>query len=440
MVNVALPEIMRAFGVGVGEVKLVVLVYLMVITFSLVFWGKIGDEFGKGTVYLSGMLVFAGGAVSCALASSFAWLIGARAFQAIGAAMMMATGPAILKLVSRRDQLGRTLGFIGVATSCGLMSGPAASGFILTITSWHGIFLVSVPVAVAVALLGSIYLLPDLRRREELHRQPFDWLGSLLWMLLVVLFVLLANGSFTLWYLNVLLALAITILLYLFFLVEKNSDSPILPLVLVKRRYYWTSVATASISFASLFIVIILLPFYLDYILHYPVARIGLTMMALPVSLVILSPLSGWLYDRLGSARLISTSGLLLSGIAVVFLILLDGASSSLDVIWRLTLLGAGQSIFLAPNSASVLSKVSDAYAGITSGILATARNFGMLSGTALAGTSFGLMYSRLTGGNSVLNYSAEYAGSFLAAQRWTLTIALLLLFFGCIFSWSRGR
>jgi len=440
MVNVALPEIMRGFGVGMGEVKLVVLIYLMVITFSLVFWGRIGDEFGKGKVYLTGMIIFAGGAVVCAGSTKFAVLILARAVQAVGGAMMMATGPAILKLVSQREHLGRTLGFVGVATSCGLMSGPLVSGFILSVTSWRGVFLVPVPLAVLAALLGSLYLLPDLRQREKLHRQIFDWQGGALWFGFVSAFVLLANGTLHHWYFNCAMILAIALLLYQFFKVEKRAEAPILPLVLVRRRYYWTSVATAGISFAALFIVLILLPFYLDYILGYSPGKIGLAMMALPVSLVVISPMSGWLYDRLGSARIISTVGLSISTVAVLCLLLLDGGTSFFAVCWRLTLLGAGQSIFLSPNSASVLSKVQDSYSGITSGILATARNFGMLSGTALAGTTFSLLYGQLTQGNSVLNFTVEYSDAFLFAQRCTMAIALLLLLSGCLISWLRGR
>ncbi|SHO52496.1 MFS transporter [Desulfopila aestuarii] len=440
MVNVALPEIMRSFEVGIGEVKLVVLIYLMVITFSLVFWGRIGDEFGKGRVYITGMVVFACGAVVCAVSTLFSLLIIARAVQAVGAAMMMATGPAILKFVSPREHLGKTLGFVGVATSCGLMTGPLISGFILSVTSWRGVFLVPVPLAAMAALLGSLYLLPDLRKREELHHQKFDWQGGLLWVGFVVAFVLLANGTLPHWYFNIVMILAIIFLLYLFFKVEKRAEAPILPLVLVRRRYYWTGVATAGISFGALFIVLILLPFYLDYILQYSPRRIGLVMMALPVSLVVMSPMSGWLYDRLGSARVISTVGLLISTVAVLCLLLLDGDSSFFGVCWRLTLLGAGQSVFLSPNSASVLSKVQDSYAGITSGILATARNFGMLSGTALAGTTFSLLYGRLTSGKSVLHFTHDYGDAFLFAQRSTLAIALLLLFCGCLISWSRGR
>ncbi|MFV0439187.1 MAG: MFS transporter [Desulfopila sp.] len=440
MVNVALPGIMRAFQVSLAEVKLVVLVYLMVITLSLALWGRVGDALGKGNVYVAGLAIFALGALACAVSGTFFLLIGFRALQAAGAAMMMANGPAIVKLVSPRQHLGKTLGFIGIATSCGLMSGPLLSGIIISVVSWRGVFLVLVPLAVLIVMLGLKFMLPGLRSSESREHQPFDWSGGILWALFVGLFVLLTNGSVRPWYLYLLLVGALGMALLLFLKAERRAVAPILPLVLVRKRYYWTSVASAAISFAALFIVLILLPFYLDYILCYPIERIGLVMMALPVSLVVISPLSGWLYDRLGSARLIATSGLVLSGGAVLSMLQLDSASHFAEVFWRLTLLGAGQSIFLAPNSASVLIRVKDTSAGIASGILATARNFGMLTGTALAGTGFGLLYGHLAQGESILEYSAGRAEAFLLAQRLTLAMALLLLLGGCLISWSRGR
>lgn len=438
MVNVALPEIMRSFDIGLSEVKLVVLVYLMVVTVSLVFCGRLADQFGKGNVYLAGMLTFTGAAVACAVSSNFYYLIAYRAVQAVGASMMMSTGSAIIKLTTPREHLGKSLGLVGIATSCGLMSGPLVSGIILSLFSWRQIFWFSVPLAVTIVGLGSWYLLGDLRKLEERLDTDFDWKGGGLWIGAVAVYVLLVNGTSPSWLVNALMATLCTALLISFVTVERTAGSPIMPLALVGKRYYWTSVAAAAISFAALFIVLILLPFYLDYILRYPASRIGLAMMALPVSLVIVSPLSGWLYDRLGSARIISTTGLTLSAVAIFCLMQLDNTSSFVAVFWRLTLLGAGQSIFLSPNSASVLTRVPDTYAGITSGILATARNFGMLTGTALAGTSFGIFYSRFTGGLSLQDFTPQHVETFLQAQQLSLALALLLLVIGCFISWLR--
>lgn len=439
MVNVALPEIMRSFHIGLPEVKLVVLVYLMVITVSLVFCGRFADQFGKGNIYVAGMCIFTGGAIACATSLSFQVLILSRAVQAVGASMMMSTGPAIIKLTTPREDLGKTLGLVGVATSFGLMSGPLVSGLILTFYSWRVVFLFSVPLAVLAILVGVKYLIHDLRCIEQRHSTAFDWLGSLLWVGVVSGYVLIVNGSFTGWLLNSAVAILFLGLLLCFVRFEGKAQAPIMPLLLVGKRYYWTSVVAATLSFAALFVIMILLPFYLDYILKYSASRIGLTMMALPISLVIMSPLSGWLYDRMGSARYISTMGLVISSISIVFLMQLDSASSFSDVFWRLAMLGAGQSIFLSPNSASVLTRVPDTFAGITSGILATARNFGMLTGTALAGTSFGVFFTRLTGGVSLQHFGTSHVEAFLWALQFSFGVALLLLLVGCCISWLRS-
>ena len=95
MVNVALPEMMRGFGVDVATIKQVMLVYLATITITLVFWGRYGDRIGKGRVYVAGMVIFAGGGLGCAMSGTITALLLARAVQGLGAAMMMANGPAI---------------------------------------------------------------------------------------------------------------------------------------------------------------------------------------------------------------------------------------------------------------------------------------------------------------------------------------------------------
>jgi len=106
--------------------------------------------------------------------------------------------------------------------------------------------------------------------------------------------------------------------------------------------------------------------------------------MALPATLIVVSPLSGFIYDKIGG-RILTTAGLCISTAALALLSFLSSDSSLVAIAVYLAMLGAGQSLFLTPNSASVLSRVSHEFAGTTSGILATARNFGMVIGTTLA-------------------------------------------------------
>lgn len=255
-----------------------------------------------------------------------------------------------------------------------------------------------------------------------------DLTGGVLWVMLVSLYVLLLNGISASPTIFVLISTTFIVILGMFIKVEMTANDPILPVFLVKKHYYWTAVSTAAISFAALFIPLILIPFYLDYIMYYPAGMIGMVMMSLPVSLVIMSPFSGWLYDRLGSARIISTIGLLVSLSAIVLLMQLRPNSHPASICIRLVMLGAGQSIFLSPNSASVLKKVQERYAGITSGILATARNFGMLTGAGIAGSCFSVLFARYTDGFSLQQYTVEFQDSFMLAQQNTLGIAMVLL------------
>ena len=165
MINVALPSIMRSFSTTLSLAEWVVLMYLLTITVSLLIWGYLADSIGLGRIYLLGMLIFTLGSSVCYLAPSLSSLIFFRFVQAIGAAMMMASGPAIIKNVFPREQLGRSLGFLGVATSIGLMSGPVISGFLLRYYSWRAIFLVTVPVSLGAFLLGRFFLMQYLPQK-----------------------------------------------------------------------------------------------------------------------------------------------------------------------------------------------------------------------------------------------------------------------------------
>lgn len=439
MINVALPSIMRDFSLDLVDVDLVVLSYLMVVTFSLVFWGTVSDRFGKGRVFLAGMCIFTAGSTACAFAATFPLLIFFRCIQAFGAAMMMSTGPALIKLTFPPAQLGRSLGMVGIATSCGLMSGPVVGGYVLHMYSWHAIFLITVPLSSICVLLGAVFLLPNLSRLERRKRTPFDWHGTALWILLVVGYVIAFKLPAVLgWGGSLILIIALGGLGYRFWIIENRTVEPIMPIILVRQRYYWSAVIAAGISFCVLFIILILMPFYLDYVLDFSVDKIGYTMMAIPVTLVIVSPLSGRLYDHLGSSRLLSTLGLLVSLLALALIMTLDEKATLLQVFWRLALLGAGQSIFLSPNSASVLSRVEDRYAGITAGILATARNLGMLTGAALAGMLFALFFARVSGGGTLQEFQPDYIPAFLTAMHMTIGCATFLIIIGCVISVMR--
>jgi EmrB/QacA subfamily drug resistance transporter len=440
MVNVALPSIMRSFSTTLVHVQWVVLMYLLTITVSLLFWGICADRYGQSLVYLTGVTIFTSGSILCFFASSIGILIGARFIEGCGAAMMMAAGPALIRQAFPREQLGRGLGLVGIATSAGLMSGPVVSGLLINSFSWRAIFLATVPVSLGVLGVGFFVLIHSTTIRQPRNHRSIDWKGALLWAVLVISFIFYGHflpsidGEMKLGG-----AIWLIVLLALFIWAEKTRNSGILPLHLFAKSYYHIGLATAAISFGTLFVVLILMPFYLDYILGLAARDIGLVMTAVPLTLVIVSPTAGMLYDRLGG-RYLTTGGLTICFVALLLLATLERDSGLAGICARLALLGMGQSMFLAPNSASLLSRIHDNDVGITSGLLATSRNLGMLAGAAFGGFIFASWFGYFSGGALMRDYSPGQADIFMSALRATFGLTAAFSLFTALLSWQRER
>jgi EmrB/QacA subfamily drug resistance transporter len=449
-VNVALPVLMRSFASSLALTEWVVQVYLLTVTVLLVFWGRLCGRWGCGPVYAHGLLVFTLGSALCAMASSIWLLIVFRFLQALGASMMMAAGPALIRSVFPAERLGRGLGLIGIATSLGLMTGPVLGGLLLRWVHWRAIFWVTVPVGLVFYFASRKNLMRPAREKIPMPNKvgigSFDLAGALLWAGAVIITVLLAthatwlcsNRSTFFSALFAVGAIAALSAWLLFFWRESRAVHPILPMPLFRQRFFAMAVLSSTLSFSVLFVVMILIPFYLATILRLPPDRLGYVMMALPMTVFLVSPVAGRLHDRIG-ARIVATGGLLCGLAGLLFLGRLTAGTSPLYVAGCLALMGFGQAMFLAPNSASVLAEVPDELAGISAGLLATARNFGMLAGTALAGLGFTLHFASATGGLDLRDFIPGLEPAFMAALRATLHYTVVVAMAGVVVSGLRG-
>ena len=444
MVNVALPTLMKVFASSLAATEWVVLIYLLTITVSLLFWGYFSNTIGQGKLYWRGVLIFTLGSLLCTLAPSMAALIIFRLVQATGAAMMMAMGPALIKSSYPPEKLGQGLGLVGIATSLGLMSGPVISGLLLRWTHWRFIFLVTVPVGLLLYIAGGRLLRhlgqPD---PETIHRAPpFDRAGGLLYVMAVILTVLsLSHATKTCCQGDgmSLVKIALPALFWLLFVWwELRCPAPLLPVRLFGSRFYAVAMICAMLSFVVLFFVLFLMPFYLSKVRGYPPDQVGWFMMSVPLCVFFVAPLAGHLHDRIG-ARIIATLGLALCLVSLILLTRLEMGSSPSFIVTALALLGVGQAMFLAPNSASALSGVPHEKSGITASLLATSRNMGMLFGTALAGYIFAQRYAALTGGMDIRDFSSDHAQAFIQALRATFQAGVLLAAVAMLLSMVRG-
>ncbi|HET7371808.1 MAG TPA: MFS transporter, partial [Gemmatimonadaceae bacterium] len=153
VVNTLLPVLARALGTSVAGIEWVTTVCLLVISGLLLSVGRAGDLFGHKRLYIAGFVVFLVGSALCGLARSAHLLIALRAAQALGASMLMATGPAILTRSFPISQRGRALGTLGTFTYLGLTVGPSFGGWLAGVFGWPAVFYINVPIGgLAIAL------------------------------------------------------------------------------------------------------------------------------------------------------------------------------------------------------------------------------------------------------------------------------------------------
>jgi len=448
MVNVALPTLMKVFTSSLAVTEWVVLMYLLTITVSLLFWGYFSSRIGQGLLYTHGLFVFSIGSLCCSLAPSMSMLIFFRFVQAIGASMMMAMGPALIKSSFPRRQLGRGLGMIGIATSLGLMTGPAISGVLLRWSHWRLIFLVTVPVGLLVYFSFREILVVIGRPVGAVSgsgRGDFDLPGGLLYASAVIITVLFLAHTTKIccqpgWHGWSLYRAFVVLLVWAFFIVyELRKKCSFFPMPLFKNHFYAMAMISAMLSFTVLFFVLLLMPFYLSSVRGFPSDQVGYFMMAIPLCVFFVAPLAGRLHDIIG-ARIIASTGLSCCFFSLLLLTRLSATSSSMFIVSSLALLGFGQAMFLAPNSAAALAGVPHEESGITSSLLATSRNMGMLLGTALAGLVFARVYAQLTGGMDIKDFSSGQTAQFMQALQQTFKAGALLGVLAVLTSLLRGR
>lgn len=385
IVNIALPAMRADFGVDIAAIEWVVTVYLLVVSALLLTFGRLGDLRGHRQVYLFGFSVFIVASGLCGLSPNESWLIGFRALQALGAAMLFAASPAILTASFPASQRGQALGLQATMTYLGLTVGPPLGGWLADTFSWRAIFYVNVPVGLAAALLGYRFIA---RRAPLAPDERFDIKGAATFGVgLVALLAALDRGHVAGWVsTEVIVPLAIAVvLLFAFLRIERRALHPMLDLSLFRSRMFSTSAASALLNYIAVYHVVFVLPFYLLEARGLTASRAGLLLAIQSVVMAVVAPLSGTLSDRIGP-RALTTVGMLLMACGLGFLSQLSPSTPLWYVGSALALVGLGTGTFISPNNSALMGAAPASRQGIASGVMAEARNVGMVLGVGLAG------------------------------------------------------
>ena len=418
VVNTVLPVVRGTFGSDVATVEWVVTIYLLVVSGLLLSLGRLGDLRGHKAVYVFGFAVFVVSSAMCGLAPNVTALIAFRALQALGAAMLFANSPAILTKNFPAAQRGQALGLQATMTYLGLTVGPSLGGWLTVQFGWRSVFYINVPVG-SLALLLSLRFIPRDAERAAEHGERFDLAGAATFMSgLIALLLGLNQGHAWGWTSPAILVLlaAAAVLLGAFLLIEQRAANPMLDLSLFQRRLFSAAVSSAVLNYICLYSITFVLPFYLIQGRGLNPAQAGLLLTAQPLVMAIAAPVSGTLSDRIGS-RVLSTLGMsiLAAGLFLLSRIGPDTPLSSVAV--ALAIVGLGIGIFISPNTSALMGSAPRHRQGIASGVLATARNVGMVLGVGLAGA---IVTTILTQGQAMGSTTALFDGvsaAFLAAS-----------------------
>jgi EmrB/QacA subfamily drug resistance transporter len=379
--NISLGPIANYFGVKVGRVAWIPLLYLLIITSSILGFGKLGDIKGYKKVFSIGISVFAAGAALSTVAPRFSVLLLAQIVQATGEAMFSPICIAFLTVYLPSDLKGKALGFSAAFQGVGLVLGPFLGGIIISNFSWRGIFAMTIPISIAI-ILAALKILPFKRPVQGDAR--FDLPGATLLFTFLAALLYVVNSVVRVgWNNPIIMALfALSVALFVLFIyVERKSAHPLLDLELFKNLNFSLASAAAALGLALNIGFTFIFPFYLQLLRHFDISKVGLIMMSQSIMMMVFAPVAGSLSDRVGS-RKVCIFGMALSTVAFVMLSFLSPQSAISYIIICLICLGSGMGFFIAPNSKLVMVSASFDKQGVASGVYKIAVN---------AGSSFGI-------------------------------------------------
>lgn len=386
IVNVALPSIRTDLGFSEASLAWVVNAYLLTFGGFLLLGGRLGDLFGHRRLFLVGLTLFTAASLACGLAASPAFLVGARAVQGLGGAVVSVVALSlIMTMFSEPAERAKAMGVIGFVLAGGGSIGVLLGGLLTDALSWHWVFLVNIPIGAAVFVL-CLVLLPPGDALAGAGR--LDVAGAVTVTASLMLAVYAIVGGNDAGWTSVrtigLLVVAAT-LLAVFLRIEALATSPLVPLGLFRLRSVATANVVGVLWAAAMFAWFFLSALYLQLVLGYSPLQVGLAF--LPANLIMGAfslGLSDKLVMRFGiRAPLATGMALVALGLALFARAPVDG-SFVLDVLPAMLLLGLGMGMGFNPVLLAALSEVEPDEAGLASGVVNTSFMMGGALGLAV--------------------------------------------------------
>ena len=310
IITIALPTLLTDFHSKISIVVWTITLYMLVLSATILLFGKLADRIGRLKIYAIGLGLFALSSLLCGISTNIWLLITFRAFQGLSAAMMQATAIALITTRLSGNNSVRAMSIFVTLLSLGPVMGPVVGGFIISILSWRWIFLINIPICL-LGLYGCTTLSPV---KEELYNSKINWLNLVL-VGLVMLSALLTitfitNNSNTIYGIT---SILFAILFVGYVISEIITKNPIIPLGLFKKLKF-TAPMLGIIAFGGATAVIFMLPpLYFQKLIGLPVWQVGLISLFAPIGIVSSSRFSSKLVQNMGALKI------MLMGIVIIF-------------------------------------------------------------------------------------------------------------------------
>ena len=421
IVNVALPKIMAAFGVGVDKVEWVLTAYLLVFAVMLPSSGWVADHFGYKRTYMSALLLFTLGSFLCGIAWDENALIIFRIVQGAGAGFMMPVGMAIVTREFPPNRRGIALGFWSIAAAASVSLGPLAGGYLIDHFSWHMIFDVNVPVG----LTGVFATYVIQREYKTEHVRSFDFGGFIsMTLFLTSLLLALSNGN-SAWNTGgwsspfiigcfILAGISFTA----FFIIESVVEHPIIDLSLLRNFNFGITNIVLFIFGLGMFGSTFLLPLYLQNSLGYTAFQAGLVFLPTGILQGLISPVAGIISDR-GNPKIPAAIGIVLLAVSLYLNYFLSVYSEHAQIMIPLYIRGVAMGLVFTPLSTLALSEIPRHKMAQASGLFNVIRQVGGSFGVALLGAMLTrrMIFHMAAYGQAADQYSAPFKDAVARTQ-----------------------
>ncbi|MGZ4114424.1 MAG: MFS transporter [Actinomycetota bacterium] len=392
ILNVALPTLVRKLHATDSQLQWIVDSYVLVFAGLLLTTGSLSDRFGRRSALGVGLLVFGAGSIASAFATSASMLIGTRALMGIGGALIMPSTLSILTNVFPPHERGRAIGIWAGVSGLGIGIGPMVGGFLLDHFWWGSVFLVNVPVVIVAFIAGRL-IVPNTKDPSAPRIDPIGVVLSISGLVTLVYAIIEApsNG----WTDPATLAefAVAAVLLGGFVWWELHTDHPMLNVRFFENPRFTAANLSITLVFFALFGSLFFLTQYMQFILGYTPLQAGLRTAPIALVMIIVSPVTGALVQRLGNKVLV-TAGMMVAAFGLFLMSRMTAASGYPHVLESMIVLASGMSLAMTPATESVMGSLPPEKAGVGSAMNDTTRQIGGALGVAVLGSVFTSSYT----------------------------------------------